>query len=219
MLVKAGRKTAPIKWLGWIECACVCCDLTALQWWVCDADTEIGRGLAFLIVNQESSPMSRHVDTSSHQLPIATLLEALLAPFYKWGIWVSESFHTCSKLHCWSVTRTEFKCRKRRCGEFASLNRAFCWDKHFIFPGHQASWAEDASSLQQWMTDSHSQTPQQWHSWWVESDSACPQGLTAMAQIQGQLSLENCSDSVWSCASNGQTNCWVCSQIIALISR
>lgn len=161
MLVKTGRKPAPVKWLGWIECACVCCDpsycLAMMGVWRWYRNR---RGLAFLIVNQESSPMSRPVDTSSHQLPIATLFEALLAPFYKWGIWVSESFHTCSKLHCWVVTRTEFKRRKRRCREFASLNWAFCWDKHFIFPGHQASWAEHASSLQQWMTDSHSQMPQ-----------------------------------------------------------
>ena len=59
---------------------------------------------------------------------------------------------------------------------------------------------------------------QLWHSWWIESDSDSPQGLTATAWIQWQLSLEHYSDSIWSCASNGQTNCWVCSQIIALIS-
>lgn len=186
--MKAGRKPAPIKWLGWIECACVCCDpsycLAMMGVWRWYRNR---KRLSFPNRHQESSPMPRHVDTSSHQLPIATLLEALLAPFYKWGIWVSESFHTCSKLHCWLVTGMEFKRRKRRCGEFASLNWAFCSDQHFVFPRHQASWAEDASSLQQWMTDSHSQTPQQWHSWWIESDSACPQGLTAMAVIPGEL--------------------------------
>lgn len=145
-------------------------------------------------------PSAKRFMQSTHQFPTATLLWVLSPQFYKWGIWVSESFHICLKLHCWLMAGTEFKLRRLRCREFASLDWAICWNKHFISSGHQAHaqnrllvFSCEGLSLPEGAAV---------RSWHIESDSDCPQDLTVLASIQWQLSLDNYSDSTWSCVSN-----------------